>query len=63
MLKEFRRLTPSFSFYIYNFRNMKRMYGKNSAGTVHTIVRRPQFHRRNREGITMAEWLRDAVRA
>ncbi len=60
MLIAFKKLTPAFSFFIYDFKNLRKMYGKDP-GTVHTIVRRLQFHSKNSEGVTMAAWLNDAV--
>ncbi len=57
MLKELKGITDSFGFFIYNFRNLRMMLG----GTVHTIVRHRNFYFRTRSGVSMAEWLGNAV--
>ncbi|WP_408070881.1 pectin acetylesterase-family hydrolase [Butyrivibrio sp. JL13D10] len=57
MVKELKRLTPSFGMYINNW--VVPLITKG--GTVHTAVREPYFTRLSQDDVTMARWLFDAV--
>ncbi len=45
-------------FFIYDYR-MPVIFGRG--GTIHTAVRSPHFYLKNREGLSMSQWLFDAV--
>ncbi len=54
MVKEFREITSISGLFLYSWPQPM------SAGTVHTVVRTPQFFQKN-GGTSMAQWLDDAV--
>lgn len=54
-----RSLNPHFAFFINNWQNP--LYTKAQLGTIHTAVRLRYFYTRTKKGVTMADWLRDAV--
>ncbi|MBR3367260.1 MAG: pectin acetylesterase [Lachnospiraceae bacterium] len=57
MVGELKQLSPSFGIYLYD-RHRPFLY---KGGTIHTMLRQPEFYLRGRSGPSMAEWLRDAV--
>jgi hypothetical protein len=57
MVRELKEITPDFGFFIYDWKNV--LYTKG--GTIHTAVREPYFYLKNKDGISMADWLSDAV--
>lgn len=58
MLTDLKKINPDFGFFIYNWPNLRMLMG----GTVHTAVRHQRFFfRALPSGLTMAEWLGDAV--
>ncbi len=57
MTAELRKILPGVSFFINDWQNV--LYTKG--GTIHTVVREPYFFLHTKDGISMAEWLRDAV--
>ena len=61
MLAGLKRITPGFRFYINDFPNIMIIKKGMKGGTAHTCVREKFFYLPNREGISMAKWLSDAV--
>ncbi|MCR5674449.1 MAG: pectinacetylesterase family protein [Lachnospiraceae bacterium] len=61
MLRSLREITPAFTFYINEFPNLMVMKRGMKGGTAHTCVREKIFYLPNREGVSMARWLADAV--
>ncbi len=59
MCGELRALTKRSGFFLTDWSN--RLNTKGQPGTFHTSVRQPWFYRKTPEGISMAEWLRDAA--
>jgi len=57
MLKDLKAITPRFGMFIYDWANLRGING----GTVHTAVRQKRFFFRTQSGLSMAEWLVDAV--
>ncbi|MDO4623488.1 MAG: pectin acetylesterase-family hydrolase [Eubacteriales bacterium] len=57
MITNLKRIIPEFGIFMYEFPNLRMGLG----GTVHTCVRHEWFWLKNPMGITMAEWLLDAV--
>ncbi len=57
MVQQLREITPDFGFFIYDWKNI--LFTKG--GTIHTAVREPYFYLKNKDGISMAEWLFAAV--
>lgn len=57
MLEQLKEITPNFSFFIYNWPNLRFMLG----GTVHTAVRHKRFYFKTKALVSMAEWLKDAI--
>ena len=58
MIVELQRLTPDFSFFIYDWHRPLSMY---KGGTIHTAVRQPEFTLRTQDDVTMAYWLHECV--
>ena len=58
MIRDLKKITPAFSMFVYDFRNLRFLLG----GTVHTAVRQKRFYFSNHGGPSMAEWLADAER-
>ena len=58
MIAEMRNIGPEFSFFIYDWHRPLTMY---KGGTIHTVVRQPEFTLRTQDEITMAEWLSECV--
>ena len=56
MVHDLKKLTPRFSFFLNDWKNLFLMRG----GTVHTAVRQKRFYTKL-NGISMARWLGDAV--
>ena len=57
MVRELKKLTPHFGFFLNDWKNLFLMRG----GTVHTAVRERQFYHKTKSGDIMADWLFDAV--
>ena len=57
MVHELKELNPSFGIFINNWKLPLITQG----GTVHTSVRDMQFASFTQDGVTMAQWLKDAV--
>ncbi|MBQ7614639.1 MAG: pectin acetylesterase [Butyrivibrio sp.] len=57
MIAELKEITPYFGMYVNDWKIPLITFG----GTVHTSVREPHFTLLAQNGITMAEWLKDAV--
>ena len=57
MIISLHELNPDFGFFIHGIKNPVVAWG----GTIHTIVREPYFYRRLKCGVSMADWLSDAV--
>ena len=57
MLKELKKITPAFTFFINDWKIPIITMG----GTVHTGVREHYFSHFTSDGVTMAKWLHDAV--
>lgn len=57
MVSELHKLTPSFHFFLNTWKRPVQTAG----GTIHTLIRQPEFYFRTRSGISMAQWLADAV--
>lgn len=58
MIAQLRKLTPEFAFFIHDWRRPLTMY---KGGTIHTVVRQPEFTLRTQEDVTMAHWLSECV--
>ena len=56
MVQELKSLTPRFTFFLNDWKNLFLMRG----GTVHTAVRQRRFYTKL-NGISMASWLKNAV--
>ena len=56
MVRELKAITPRFSFFLNDWKNLFLMRG----GTVHTAVRQRRFYVKL-NGISMAQWLGQAV--
>ncbi len=57
MVRAMQKVTPSFGFYLYDWRRPVLYRG----GTIHTMVRQPEFYLHRRGMPSMAKWLADAV--
>ena len=57
MVFALQKLTPSFGIYLYNWRRPVLYRG----GTIHTMVRQPEFYLHRRGEPSMAKWLAAAV--
>jgi hypothetical protein len=57
MVRNLKKLTPRFGIFLNDWKNFFLMRG----GTVHTAVRKRHFYHRTRSGVTMADWLSNAV--
>ena len=57
MVQALHKLTPSFGIYLYNWRRPVLYRG----GTIHTMVRQPEFYLHRRGVPSMAKWLAAAV--
>ena len=60
MVKEFSDMAPESGFFINEFKNLT-VYPGLRGGTIHTAVRQIAFWTKTWEGISMAQWLADAV--
>ena len=58
MIKELRALDPSFTFFIHDWHRPLSMY---KGGSIHTVVRQPEFTMRKQDDVTMAYWLSECV--
>ena len=58
MIAELRKLDPGFSFFIHDWHRPLSMY---KGGTIHTVVRQPEFTLRTQDDVTMAYWLSECV--
>lgn len=61
MISGLKNITPEFGLFINNWRNKQVIKTGLVGGTVHTAVRQLNFHNKLPFGITMAQWLSDAV--
>ena len=57
MVHELREINPQFGFFLNNWK----IPGLTMGGTTHTSVRENYFTRFEEEGVTMSQWLSDAV--
>ena len=57
MVTELKKLTPRFGIFLNDWKNLFLTRG----GTVHTAVRERQFYHKTRCGLSMADWLTQAV--
>ncbi len=57
MVADLKNLTPRFGIFLNDWKNFFLMRG----GTIHTAVRERQFYHKTRSGISMADWLAQAV--
>ncbi|SFK64510.1 Pectinacetylesterase [Lachnospiraceae bacterium KH1T2] len=57
MLKRLKKINPNFGFFIYKWMSLQMPFG----GTEHTSVRHRSFYMHTSCGLSMAEWLNDAV--
>ena len=58
MIKELRALDPAFTFFIHDWHRPFSMY---KGGSIHTVVRQPEFTMRKQDDVTMAYWLSECV--
>lgn len=58
MIAQLRKLSSEFSFYIHDWHRPLSMY---KGGTIHTVVRQPEFTLRTQDDVTMAYWLSECV--
>ncbi len=58
MIRELRSYDPDFSFYIHDWHRPLSMY---KGGSIHTVVRQPEFLLRTQDDVTMAYWLSECV--
>ena len=56
MVAGLKEITPDFGIFLYSFHAPFHLNG-----TVHTAVRHPWFYQRTQAGISIAEWLADAL--
>ena len=56
MVVDLKKITPDFGIFLYPFHAPFRL-----TGTVHTAVRHPWFYQRTPAGMSLAEWLGDAL--
>lgn len=61
MVLDFKQMAPSSGIFLNDWKNMMVMKTGLHGGTVHTAVRQINFHMKTRSGVTMAQWLSDAV--
>ena len=61
MVLDFKQMAPSSGIFLNDWKNMMVMKTGLHGGTVHTAVRQINFHMKTRSGVTMAQWLFDAV--
>ena len=59
LVSDLKRLTPQFGIFLNQWKFP--LHGFAAGGTVHTAVRKPYFHIKNGNQVTMARWLFDAV--
>lgn len=59
LIRELKDLTPDFGIFLNRWKYLGP--AKGAGGTVHTAVRKPYFHLKNDNEVTMARWLFDAV--
>ena len=59
MIEELRELPQRVHFFINDITMNPAMIGRG--GTIHTLMRTPQFHTKTSEGVSMAQWLEAAV--
>jgi len=57
MVRELRKITPAFGIYLYDWHRPVLYRG----GTIHTMVRQPEFYLHRRGMPSMAKWLSQAV--
>ena len=57
MIRELKKITPGFGIFLYDWKRPLLYRG----GTIHTIVRQPEFYLRQHGNPGMAEWLTEAV--
>lgn len=57
MVRELKKLSPDFGIFI----NARKRPVMTKGGTIHTMVRQPEFWIPGRDGVTQAKWLSDAV--
>ena len=58
MIAELRKLDPDFHFFLHDWHRPLSMY---KGGTIHTVVRQPEFTLRTQDDVTMAYWLSECV--
>lgn len=58
MIADLENLTPEFHFFIHDWHRPLSMY---KGGTIHTVVRQPEFTLRSQDDVTMAYWLSECV--
>ena len=58
MIRELQSYDPRFSFYIHDWHRPLSMY---KGGSIHTVVRQPEFLMRTQDDVTMAYWLSECV--
>ena len=58
MIAQLRDLDPGFTFFIHEWHRPLSMY---KGGTIHTVVRQPEFTLRTQDDVTMAYWLSECV--
>lgn len=61
MVNDFKAMTPKCGVFINDWKNMMVMKTGLHGGTVHTAVRQLNFYLKARSGVTMVQWLFDAV--
>ncbi len=57
MIRELKKITPNFGIFLYDWKRPLLYRG----GTIHTMVRQPEFYLRQHGNPSMAEWLTEAV--
>lgn len=61
MVDQFRNMTPRSGIFLNDFKNLASVYPGLRGGTVHTAVRQMNFYQKTKDGVSMAQWLSDAV--
>lgn len=61
MVQDLKTMEPGMGVFINDWKNLAVMYPGLRGGTVHTAVRQLNFYMKAGQGITMAQWLSDAV--
>ena len=58
MIAQLRDLDPGFTFFIHEWHRPLSMY---KGGSIHTVIRQPEFTLRTQDDVTMAYWLSECV--